>query len=109
MEDATLKDLAFKFCSSRKVHEVDRRVCLNPFMGELRSRREERNLNGVKNLLGARPFPNTLSEQSTIWRYFSREGGETYAFNLITEELQGHMPKRLGSKTLFILIIIYYF
>jgi len=27
---------------------------------ELCSRQEERNLNGVKNLLGARPFPNTL-------------------------------------------------
>jgi hypothetical protein len=30
--------------------------------GELRSRREEWNLNGVKNLLGARPFPNTLKK-----------------------------------------------
>jgi hypothetical protein len=29
---------------------------------ELRSRREEWNLNGVKNLLGATPFPNTPSE-----------------------------------------------
>jgi len=60
MDGAILKDLAFKFRSSRKVHAVDRRVCLNPFMGELRSRREEWNLNGVKNFLGARPFPNTL-------------------------------------------------
>jgi len=34
--------------------------------GELRSRREERDLNGVKNLLGARPFPNTLTNQPLI-------------------------------------------
>jgi len=47
---------------AREVHAVDQQVCLNPFMGELRSRREERNLNGVKNLLGARLFPNTLME-----------------------------------------------
>jgi len=63
MGEATLKDLAFKFRSSRGVHAVDWQVCLNPFMGELRSHREERNLNGVKNLLGARPFPNTLIKQ----------------------------------------------
>jgi len=41
MDEETLKDLAFKFHSLREVHAVDRRVCLNPFMGELRSRREE--------------------------------------------------------------------
>ncbi len=35
-----------------------------PKRSELRSRREERNLNGVKNLLGARPFLNTLIKQS---------------------------------------------
>jgi len=70
MDEATLKDLAFKFLSSRGVHRVDRRVCLNPFMGELCSRQEDRNLNGVKNLLGARPFPNTLINQSRIWRCF---------------------------------------
>jgi len=29
MDEATLKDLAFKFRSSRAVHSVDRRVCLN--------------------------------------------------------------------------------
>jgi len=40
--------------------------------GELRSRREERNLNGVKNLLGAKPSPNTLIKESRIWRYFRR-------------------------------------
>ena len=28
MDEATLKDLAFKFCSSRGVLVVDRRVCL---------------------------------------------------------------------------------
>jgi len=38
MAEATLEDLAFKLRSSREVHAVDRRVCLNPFMGELRSR-----------------------------------------------------------------------
>jgi hypothetical protein len=37
---------------------------------ELRSRQEERNLNGVKNLLGARPFPNIFIKQSRIWRCF---------------------------------------
>jgi hypothetical protein len=37
------------------------------------------------------------------------DGRGTVAFNLITEELQGHKPKRSGRKTLFILIIIYYF
>jgi hypothetical protein len=29
MDDATLKDLAFKCRSSREVHVVDRRVCLS--------------------------------------------------------------------------------
>jgi len=29
MDEATLKDLAFKFCSSREVHAVDRQVCLS--------------------------------------------------------------------------------
>jgi hypothetical protein len=29
MDDATLKDLGFKFRSSREVHGVDRRVCLS--------------------------------------------------------------------------------
>ncbi len=29
MDEATLKDLAFKFRSSRAVHPVDRRVCLS--------------------------------------------------------------------------------
>jgi hypothetical protein len=38
--------------------------------GELRSRREEQDLNGVKNLLGARPFPNTLANQPLIYRCF---------------------------------------
>jgi hypothetical protein len=37
---------------------------------ELRSRREERNLSGVKNLLGARPSPNTLIQQSRFWGCF---------------------------------------
>jgi len=41
-----------------------------PDPGELRSRREERNLNGVKNLLGARPSPNIFIKQSRIWRCF---------------------------------------
>jgi hypothetical protein len=58
MDEATLKDLAFKFRSSREVE--DRGVCLSPFMGELRTRREERNTNGVKNLLLAKPFPKIL-------------------------------------------------
>ncbi len=29
MDEATLKDLAFKFCYSWEVHAVDRRVCLS--------------------------------------------------------------------------------
>ncbi len=29
MDEATLKDLAFKFCSSKGVHVVDQRVCLS--------------------------------------------------------------------------------
>ncbi len=54
----------------------NRKSSLSPFSSsmsersELRSRREERNLNGVKNLLGARPFPNIFIKQSRIWRYF---------------------------------------
>ena len=83
MDEATLKDLAFKFRSSRdekkgtgyffsKKEKVsthgqsNRKSSLSPFSpsmserSELRRRQEERNLNGVKNLLGARPSPNTL-------------------------------------------------
>jgi len=58
MADVTLKDLAFKFRSSREVE--DRGVCLSPFRGELRTRREERDLNGVENLLGTKESPKTF-------------------------------------------------
>ncbi len=79
---------------ARKPDRVGRRLCLNPFMGELCNCREEWNLNGIRVRLchffgdraafrhvnitckqsltpmGARPFPNTLIKQSRIWRYF---------------------------------------
>lgn len=58
MNEATLKDLALGFLLSREVE--DRGVCLSPFRGELRTRREERNTNGAKNLLGARISPKIL-------------------------------------------------
>jgi hypothetical protein len=57
MDEVILKDLALKFRSLREADRIGRRVCLKPFKGELRSRREERNLSGVKNLLGTKTFP----------------------------------------------------
>jgi len=60
MDDATIKDLALKFWTSREVHRVDRRVYLNIGRCELRSRREGRNFNGVKNLYGSENIPKYL-------------------------------------------------
>jgi len=65
MAEVTLKDLAFKFRSSREVE--DRGVCLSPFRGELRTRREERDLNGVKNLNGNESIPKNLLFSLSYW------------------------------------------
>lgn len=70
--EATIEDLAFGIRSSREPGRVGRRVCIEPVWNEgngkketlsseneqrqpceLRSRREERMENGVKNLIGS--------------------------------------------------------
>jgi Fe2+ transport system protein FeoA len=54
----------------REVDEGDQGVCLSPFWGELRTRREEWNLNGVKNLLRAKTVPKTLLNHRERWDDF---------------------------------------
>jgi hypothetical protein len=58
MDEATLKDLAFKFRSSRAVHAVDRRVCLSSA------------LRGVKKI------PSLCSEQASQSHIIIRAGFE---------------------------------
>jgi len=57
--------------------------------GELRSRREERMENGVKNLKGARLFPKTFSNNGNGDAYFTK-------FFLINEKLKSNMKKEKG-------------
>ncbi len=73
------KGTGYFFSKKEKISthgQNNRKSSLSPFSpsmserSELRSRREERNLNGVKNLLGARPSPNILIKQSRIWGCF---------------------------------------